>query len=124
MSDAEIIKGFREIDKACGIDERKFADSYYQQFINMVRENDKHDHASFALGITEKARVDERAKTVEACLAAMDNIDWDSEIEEGESLRMVRQAVELEIKGVGGVCEHGKGLTDYCEPCGRIHGGG
>ena len=19
-------------------------------------------------------------------------------------------------------CEHGKGLTDYCEPCGRIHG--
>jgi DNA repair exonuclease SbcCD ATPase subunit len=21
-------------------------------------------------------------------------------------------------------CEHGKGLTDYCEPCGRIHGGG
>ena len=94
------------------------------EIINRVRENDKHDHASFALDITEKARVDERAKTVEACLAAMDNIDWDSEIEEGESLRMVRQAVELEIKGVGGVCEHGKGLTDYCEPCGRIHGGG
>ena len=21
-------------------------------------------------------------------------------------------------------CEHGKGLTDYCEPCGRIDGGG
>ena len=21
-------------------------------------------------------------------------------------------------------CEHGKGLTDYCQPCGRIHGGG
>ncbi len=19
------------------------------------------------------------------------------------------------------VCEHGRGLTDYCEPCGRIH---
>lgn len=71
-----------------------------------------------------EARNRERAKTVEKCLAAMDNIDWDSEIEEGESLRMVRQAVEIEIKGVGGVCEHGKGLTDYCEPCGRIHGGG
>ena len=22
------------------------------------------------------------------------------------------------------VCSHGKGLTDYCEPCGRIHGEG
>ena len=21
------------------------------------------------------------------------------------------------------VCEHGKGLKDYCEPCGRTHGG-
>ena len=21
-------------------------------------------------------------------------------------------------------CEHGKGLSDYCEPCGRIHGAG
>jgi hypothetical protein len=21
-------------------------------------------------------------------------------------------------------CEHGKGMTDYCQPCGRIHGGG
>jgi len=21
------------------------------------------------------------------------------------------------------ICVHGKGLTDYCEPCGRIHGG-
>lgn len=21
-------------------------------------------------------------------------------------------------------CPHGKSLTDYCEPCGRIHGGG
>ncbi len=21
------------------------------------------------------------------------------------------------------VCEHGEGLSDYCEPCGRIHGG-
>jgi hypothetical protein len=20
-------------------------------------------------------------------------------------------------------CKHGKGLNDYCEPCGRIHGG-
>lgn len=20
-------------------------------------------------------------------------------------------------------CEHGKGMTDYCEPCGRINGG-
>lgn len=22
------------------------------------------------------------------------------------------------------VCEHGKGITDYCQPCGRINGGG
>lgn len=22
-----------------------------------------------------------------------------------------------------GTCEHGKGLTDYCLECGRIHGG-
>lgn len=21
------------------------------------------------------------------------------------------------------LCSHGKGLTEYCEPCGRIHGG-
>jgi len=31
-------------------------------------------------------------------------------------------ALELEV-AMGDVCEHGKGLTDYCEPCGRIHGG-
>jgi hypothetical protein len=43
----------------------------------------------------------QRAKTIEAVLAAMDNIDWDSEIEEGQNLRLLRQAVELEIKGVG-----------------------
>ena len=41
------------------------------------------------------------AKTIEDVLAAMDNIDWDSEIEEGQNLRLLRQAVELEIKGVG-----------------------
>lgn len=22
------------------------------------------------------------------------------------------------------LCEHGKGITDYCEPCGRVNGGG
>lgn len=22
------------------------------------------------------------------------------------------------------VCEHGQGLTDYCQPCGRVNGGG
>ena len=21
------------------------------------------------------------------------------------------------------ICEHGKGMTDYCEPCGRVNGG-
>lgn len=24
----------------------------------------------------------------------------------------------------GRVCEHGQGLTDYCQPCGRVNGGG
>jgi hypothetical protein len=22
------------------------------------------------------------------------------------------------------VCEHGRGMTDYCQPCGRVNGGG
>jgi len=34
------------------------------------------------------------------------------------SIPGVQEALKDEPK-----CEHGKGMTDYCEPCGRIHGG-
>ena len=27
------------------------------------------------------------------------------------------------LKAIGGKCEHGRGLTDFCEPCGRVNGG-
>jgi hypothetical protein len=29
----------------------------------------------------------------------------------------------MECNGDAELCEHGKGLTDYCAPCGRVNGG-
>ena len=31
------------------------------------------------------------------------------------------EEVNNKVKESGDVCEHGKKLNDYCEPCGRIH---
>jgi malate synthase len=39
---------------------------------------------------------------------------------------LARIVEEKQSKALAGdtTCEHGKGKTDYCEPCGRINGGG
>jgi len=42
--------------------------------------------------------------------------DW-----EAEKLRLKK---ELTSQLLAEKCEHGKGLTDYCEPCGRINSNG
>jgi hypothetical protein len=34
------------------------------------------------------------------------------------------QALAALNRGEPEICQHGNGLTDYCEPCGRINGGG
>ncbi len=56
------------------------------------------------------------------------------DISEYDSREVAEQAVKTVLKwGIDIVsaeimeeekCEHGKAMNDYCEPCGRIHGGG
>ena len=36
----------------------------------------------------------------------------------------IGNAIDDEAHKEADKCEHGKGLTDYCQPCGRINGGG
>ena len=69
------------------------------EIINMVRANDKHDHASFALDITEKAREDERAKIVAEGLKSLDQSfdDCDLTITKWEAKEIAQKA----IKGLG-----------------------
>ena len=41
MNDDELIEQMRDIQRQCGINEKEYADSYFQQFIDLF---DKHRH--------------------------------------------------------------------------------
>ena len=77
-------------------------------------------------------------QALEALLESIAHARWPEYLTELEcvsddSLTALREAIEvLKLRESGQLvrvspkelCEHGRGLTDYCEPCGRINGGG
>ena len=83
-----------------------------------------------------QARVEELTKPVEdaeegeftSCAEMLDdwfgscNIQGTAQMETVE-LEELLEEMRLIEKRKNQICVHGKGLTDYCEPCGRIHGG-
>lgn len=46
---------------------------------------------------------------------------WDSATETEESMEAAVR--KLALAATRKECEHGKGLTDYCQPCGRVNNG-
>ena len=51
-----------------------------------------------------------------------DALEWDNQVYAAELVTYPSGVSEVFVgEWLMDVCDHGKGMTDYCEPCGRIH---